>query len=133
MEKVIPTEVKAQFLRLYQMALSDDNFSPLESKMLYHWAEEKGIPKKEMDEILLGTTGDLDIPDSLEKKIECLYDFAQMAWADGIITEDEKRTMKKFALKFNFLEENVDELVEYLLQAYKNGKSRIQIISELKD
>lgn len=35
--------LKAHFLRLYQMATCDDDFSTLELKMLYECAEERGI------------------------------------------------------------------------------------------
>lgn len=37
----ITAELQAQFIRLYQMAVTDGNFSPpLEWKMLYEFAEE---------------------------------------------------------------------------------------------
>ena len=36
---MITTELKSHFLRLYQMAFSDDNFDVLEMQMLYKFAE----------------------------------------------------------------------------------------------
>jgi len=127
----ISTELKAQFLRLYQMAMTDGDFSPLEWKLLYQFGEERNISKEELDRILLSTTGNLEIPESIENKIEYLIDFARMIWADGQVTEDEKITLKKFCKKFGFLDENIDELSTYLIESVKNGKTKIEIINEL--
>lgn len=128
----ISLELKAQFLRLYQIAVSDGEFDPIEWKMLYQFGEERNIPKEELDKILLTTTGKLVTPESTEEKIEYLYDFARMAWADGEVTEDERTIIQKFAVSFGFLEENVVELTEYLLEAAKDKKAKTDIINELK-
>jgi len=131
MESTISTQLKAQFLRLYQIALADDNFSPLEAEMLYNWAEERGIDKGELDEILLSSTGQLEIPKTIEDKIRYLYDFAVMSWADGEISEDERDAMEKFALKFGFEEENVSDLTAYLLDSVKRGVKLSDLLNEL--
>lgn len=132
-ETKITTELQAQFLRLYQMAMTDGDFSPLEWKMLYEFAEERNISKEELDKILLSTTGNLQIPEAIEQKLEYLFDFAKMAWADGFVSDDEKVTLKKFCRKFGFLDENIEELSEYLILAAKpnSGKTKADIIKEL--
>jgi len=131
--KNISVELKAQFLRLYQMAMTDGDFSPLEWKMLYDFAQERNISKAELDKILLSTSGNLNVPESLEKKIEYLFDFARMIWADEKVTEDERNTLKKFCAKFGFLEENIEALTEYLLTAVKDGATKADIIKEIKN
>ena len=129
--KEISPEIKGHFLRLFQMAMTDDDFSPEEWKMLYLFAEERGISHQELDKILLSTTGDLKIPETIEKRIEYLFDLARMIWADGKVTEDERRTLAKYCKKFEFLDENIPELTEYLLDAVKNGMTKEQILKEL--
>lgn len=129
--KKISPEIKGHFLRLFQMAMTDDDFSPEEWKMLYQFAEERGISQEELDKILLSTTGHLIIPETIEKRIEYLYDLARMIWADGKVTEDERRTLAKYCKKFEFLDENIPELTEYLLEAVKNGKTKEDILNEL--
>ena len=134
MEKiVITTELKSHFLRLYQIALSDEDFSPLEMQLLYKFAEDRGVSKIELDRILTGHTGEITIPESLEKRIEYLYDLALMIWADKIITPDEENTLKKYIKKFNFLEENIEELCNYLLESAKQNKSKLTILKELNE
>ena len=132
-EITITTELKSHFLRLYQIALSDDNFSHLEMQLLYKFAEERAISKMELDNILTAHSGDVIIPETIENKIEYLYDFALMIWADNIVSLDEEIALKKYIKNFGFLEENIDELSKYLLDSAKQNKPKNEILKELKD
>lgn len=128
----IPTELKSHFLRLYQMALSDDNFAVIELKMLYQFADNRGVPKEELDRLLLNPVNhSTSIPNDIPTRIEYLYDLACMILADEIITEDEKNTLRKYCRKFEFLEENVNELADYLLDCVKKGVTKKEIINQL--
>ncbi|HOZ13368.1 MAG TPA: hypothetical protein PK784_01145 [Tenuifilaceae bacterium] len=131
MKTEISNELKSHFLRLYQMAITDDNFSPLELKMLYKFAEERDVPKEELDKILLTANYQLVIPDTIERRIEYLYDLARMVWADGIIDEDERNTLKKYCRKFEFLDENIEELTQFLLDSAEKGMSKYEILNQL--
>ncbi|QWX84966.1 TerB family tellurite resistance protein [Cellulophaga sp. HaHaR_3_176] len=133
MEKInISAELKSHFLRLYQMAFVDDNFDVLELQMLYQFADDRGIPSKELDKLLLNPVNNQSvIPEDLDTKIEYLFDLSQMIIADGVITEDEKNALKKYCKKFGFLEENIEELTEYLLNFVQEGRSREELINEL--
>ncbi|KVV14362.1 hypothetical protein ACRASX_02120 [Flavobacterium sp. TMP13] len=125
-------ELKSHFLRLYQMALSDDNFNVLELQMLYFLAEERGIFKEELDKLFLNPVNDqTGIPVELNTRIEYLYDLTCIMWADGIITDDELNTLKKYCKKFEFIEENIDELANYLVDCVKEGMNKNEIISQL--
>ena len=128
---MISTELKSHFLRLYQMAFSDDNFDVLEMQMLYKFAEERGLTKEELNDILLNPSHDSSIPESLEQRIEYLYDLAVMIWADEKVTEDEYITLKKYCKKFEFLEENITALADYLLDCAKKGLKKEDIINEI--
>jgi uncharacterized tellurite resistance protein B-like protein len=132
MEKTtIPLQLKSHFLRLYQIALSDENFNHREMQLLYHFAEERGVSKTDLDSILTGSIGEVTIPQTLEERIEYLYDFAQMIWADEKITDDEMNAFKKYCKKFEFLSENIEELTTYLLNNAKQGISLSKILEEL--
>lgn len=130
----ITENLKAHFLRLYQMAICDDDFSALELKMLYKCAEERGISSKNLDEILLNPI-DLKslVPQTIEEKVEYLYDLTVMIWADGIVSPNEYSAMQKYVLMFGFLEENVTAIVDYLIEAVRIGKNKSEILYELKN
>ena len=115
-------ELKSHFLRLYQMALSDDKFDVLELQMLYHFADERAIPREELDKLLLNPINcELSTPYDLNTRIEYLYDFTRIIWADRKITEDEVNMLKKYCKKFNFLDENIDELANYLIDCVQKN------------
>jgi hypothetical protein len=128
---MISTELKSHFLRLYQMAFSDDNFDVLEMQMLYKFAEEREISKEQLNEILLNPSHDSSIPDSLEKRVEYLYDLAIMIWVDKEVTDDEYITLKKYCKKFEFLDDNITGLADYLLECAKKEMSKEEIIKSV--
>jgi uncharacterized tellurite resistance protein B-like protein len=128
---MITTELKSHFLRLYQMAFADDNFDTLEMQMLYKFAEERGLSKEQLNEILLNPSHNSTIPETLEKRVEYLYDLAVMIWADDKVTEDEYVTLKKYCARFEFLEENITDLADYLLASAKEGLSKEEIINSI--
>lgn len=127
----ITSELKSHFLNLYQMAMTDGDFSPHEWKLLYQLAKERNIPSDDLDQILLNPSGKIEIPKDIETRIEYLYDLVRMILADDIIEEDERITLKKYCRKFEFLEENIDAIAEYLIESVRAGKSKIEIFNEL--
>lgn len=130
----ITENLKAHFLRLYQMAICDDDFSALELKMLYRSAEERGISSKNLDEVLLNPINIKSlVPNTIEEKVDYLYDLTVMIWADGVVSPNEYSAMQKYVLMFGFLEENVTAIVDYLIEAVKIGKNKSEILYELKN
>lgn len=129
----ISAEMKSHFLRLYQMAFSDDSFHVLEMQMLYKFAQERGVTKEQLNDILLNPSHDSSIPNTIEKRVEYLYDLAKMIWADEEVTEDEYITLKKYCRKFEFLEENITKLADYLLDSAKKNISKEEIINHIND
>ncbi|SEM73958.1 hypothetical protein SAMN05421856_10665 [Chryseobacterium taichungense] len=130
----ITENLKAHFLRLYQMAICDDDFSALELKMLYRCAEERGISSKNLDEVLLNPINIKSlVPKTIEEKVDYLYDLTVMIWADGVVSPNEYSAMQKYVLMFGFLEENVTAIVDYLIEAVKIGKNKSEILYELKN
>ena len=127
----ITTELKSHFLRLYQIAFSDDDFDVLEMQMLYKFAEDRGLTKDQLNDILLNPSHDSSIPSTLEKRVEYLYDLAVMIWADQKVTDDEYITLKKYCRKFEFLDENIDKISAYLLDCAKNGVSKEEVIKSI--
>ena len=99
----ISAEIKGHFLRLYAMAFTDSNFHPTELDMLYSFAEEKGVSKDDLHSVLTSPIIETKIPEAPEDRIDHLYDFACMAWADGEVVEDEKNTLRKYCKLFKML------------------------------
>ncbi|AGC75967.1 hypothetical protein LX97_00645 [Nonlabens dokdonensis] len=128
---MITNQLKGHFLRLYQIAFADDSFDKLELEMLYKFANDRGLTKEQLDSILLNPSIDTSIPESLETRIEYLYDLAIMIWADGRVDDDEYITLTKYCKKFEFLDENIEALADFLLKSAKEGVSKTEIINSI--
>ncbi|MCT4288327.1 hypothetical protein CMU71_03035 [Elizabethkingia anophelis] len=134
MNTQILENLKVHFLRLYQMALSDDDFSLAELKMLYKIAEERGVPAESLDEILLSPVNTRNIlPQTIEEKIAYLYDLVLMILSDGRIDINERIALEKYIRLFGFTEENISAIAEYLLEAVRNGKTKNDILHEIQN
>ncbi len=114
------------------MALSDDQFNVLELQMLYHFADERGIPKEELDKLFLNPVSiEFAVPENLNTKIEYLYDLTRIIWADEKITDDELNMLRKYCRKFDFVEENINDLSDYLIDCVQKNIGKEEIISQL--
>ena len=120
--------LKGHFLSLYHIALSDSNVDAAELEMLYTIGEEKGVSRAEIDEVVVGpNNGSYHSPETVLEKVESLYDFARIAWADGKIDENEERVMEMFCVKFGFEKENIPTIIQFLLDEAKNNTSKTDI------
>lgn len=123
--------LKWHFFNLYCMALSDTDFDPREAELMYKIGLEHGLSKSTIDEIVVTSGLRPVIPHSLEEKVFYLYDLVRMAWADGVIEEEEKVVLKKYIIRFGFEKSNADNIVNYLLESVKSKKDIEQIFKEI--
>ncbi len=121
--KEISAELKGHFLRLYAMAFADSNFHTSELNMLYQFAEERGISRVELNAVLTSPVNETKIPENLKERVDYLYDFARMAWADGEIVEDERNTLKKYCKLFEIEDEEVESFVDKLIEVTSVDKN----------
>jgi hypothetical protein len=127
---IIDDQIKSHFLNLYAIALTDTQIDTKELELLFEMGNERGIPKDEIQNIILRPdTFKFTTPIDTIQKMEYLYDFARMAWANGVVDDYERVALRKFCIKFGFLEENIDELVQFLLDEAEKGTSTSQLIN----
>lgn len=131
MENTINIELQGQFLRLYRIACSNKNFDVLEMKQLYKFAEMRGVETQHLDNLLKNQVGEQDIPQSIEKRIEYLYDLAIMIWVDREVTEDEYNLLKKYCETFDFLPENSAGICDYLIACAKQEKQLQEVLNSI--
>ena len=121
--------LKSHLLNLYALALTDAQFDEREIFLLYKIAGEKGIPKEELDHLLLNpATLKFQFPDTVEQRIEYLYDYAKMVLADDHVDENEMKTLEKFCLRFDFDEQNTPVIIDLLITAAKNKVPNADLI-----
>lgn len=127
----ITAEIRGHFLRLYAMAFTDSNFHSSELDMLYKFAEERGVSKNDLHTVLTSPITGSVIPEDYKDRIDHLYDFACMAWADGKIVEDEKNTLRKYCKLFEIENKEIEGFIDELLNS-TNPKNKIDKVDFIK-
>jgi len=130
---MLTEELKSHFLNMYLIAMSDNDFDEKEMNTIIKIGEDKGITKKEFENIIINPTSiSFKIPNDTIVKIEYLFDFAKIIWADGKVDEKERISLFDFCLKFDFDEEASKELTEWLLEIAKNDLNHEQLHIEIE-
>ena len=113
------------------MALADSTFDEKEIAVLYKIGAERQIAKETIDSMLLSPplAEDLYLPDTLSEKVEYLYDYAKMLLADGVVHENEVKTLEKFCAKFHFEEKNIPMITQLLIEAARNNIAKSELVN----
>jgi len=99
-------EQKARFLSLYCMVLADGVVDVKELEVLYRIGRENyELTPEEINTMIVGAGTSVPSFETLNDKLELLYQMAEIAWADGKIENTERNLMTKYATRFGFIEE----------------------------
>ncbi|WP_456105213.1 hypothetical protein [Prevotella sp.] len=131
MESITP-EQRNHLIDLYRLALVDEDFDMREVFLLTELCKKYNVNLNEISIKLTSTEHEVLIPESVEERIKYLYELTQMAWADNIIQDCERDMLRNYALRYDFLEENVDSIVDYLIDSVRDGKTLESIYKELQ-
>lgn len=131
MENITP-EQRNHLIDLYKLALVDEDFDMREVFLLTELCKKYDVDLNEITIKLTSTEHEELIPESIEERVKYLYELTQMAWADNIIQDSERDMLRNYALRYDFLEKNVDGIVDYLIESVRNGKTLEDIYKELQ-
>lgn len=131
MESITP-EQRNHLIDLYRLALVDEDFDMREVFLLTELCKKYNVNLNEISIKLTSTEHEVLIPESVEERIKYLYELTQMAWADNIIQDCERDMLRNYALRYDFLEENVNRIVDYLIDSVRDGKTLESIYKELQ-
>jgi hypothetical protein len=130
---MLDNEQKSHFMNLYAMALTDTQIDTIELEMLFKMGEDRGIPKEEIQKLILFPDQvKFSIPSDTLVKMEYLYDFARMAWANGEIDKYEEIALIKFCNKFGFEEANAPKIAQFLIEEAKKGTDKQSLLELVK-
>jgi len=131
---MVTKELKSHFLNMYLIALSDYDFDKTELNEIFKIGERYGVNKNEFEKIILNPTEiNFKIPNNINKRIEYLYDYARIIWADRIIKPEEEKSLLNFCFKFGFENEIAKELTEWLLIQAKKDLSHDELQIEINN
>jgi hypothetical protein len=111
----INDNIKSHLLRLYQIALVDDEFLKEEWDLLVFFAKSRGVSRKQLEETLLNPVGEIIYPEQEKEKLDYLLDLSRMMWVDGKVTDEERTLFFKFYDNFGLPHEHRDLIVDTIL------------------
>jgi hypothetical protein len=124
---------KEHFVHLVQIARIDGNIANTEIELLHKEGRKFGLTDPEIDKILKSdNTHNYHPPYSLAEKFEELYNIAVMILADEVVTESEKRMLRKCAIASGFSDDTIEKLMELLFEGINNGIEEEVLLKEFR-
>lgn len=128
--KQIDDLTKSHLINLFHMALSDHQIDTKELELLYEIGLRLGVSQLDIEQSILKSDQVVfTAPSSLEKKIEYLFDFAKMIWADQKVEENEIDALCKFCVKFGFEKTNAEAISKFLIEEARKGTEISDLIT----
>ena len=121
------------YIHLIQVSKIDGKINPAELEMLQKEGKKFGLTDPEIDKLIESETHNLYHPPySLNEQFEHLYNVAGMILADDVITESEKRMIRRFAIEAGFSDKTIDKLMDLLFEGIKNNESEDALLAKFK-
>jgi uncharacterized tellurite resistance protein B-like protein len=108
---------KDHYLHLIQISRADGKINPDELDLLHKEGKKFGLTDPEIDQLIQSEALHHYLPPySLDEKFEHLYNVAQMILADSVITDSERKMIRRFAIEAGFEDNAIDKLLKILLE-----------------
>ncbi|HEX5168414.1 MAG TPA: hypothetical protein VFW11_04530 [Cyclobacteriaceae bacterium] len=122
---------KSYMRNLIALASADGNLDDSEASIIVNIGKDRGLKDWQIDELLKEHNGDhvLFLPDSAPNRMNLLFDFMQIIYADGLVSAHEVTFIRSTLEKFNLRPEIADHLVDL----FQYGKPTQQEWSEFVD
>jgi uncharacterized tellurite resistance protein B-like protein len=124
---------RENFIHLIQVSKIDGVISSSEMEMLHKEGKKFGLTGPEIDKMILSEGHDhYHAPYSLKDKFEQLYNVAAMILADEVVTESEKRIIRRFAIEAGFRDDVIENLMVLLFEGINNNESEEALLNKFK-
>jgi len=124
---------KEHYLHLVQVSRADGKINPEELALLHKEGRKFGLTDPEIDRIIeQEAKHHYDPPYSLHDKFEHLFNVAQMILADEVVSEGEKKLLKRFAIEAGFSDKTVARLIDLLISGIKGGEDEEILFNKFK-
>jgi uncharacterized tellurite resistance protein B-like protein len=124
---------KSYYITLIQVCRIDGKISPEELKMLHSEGRKFGLTDPEIDQLIEGEKyHEYHTPYSLDEKFAQLYNVAVMILIDNVVTEEEKKALRRIATEAGFNEETIESLRDILLEGIANKEDEEILLERFK-
>jgi uncharacterized tellurite resistance protein B-like protein len=124
---------KEHYIQLVNIAKVDGKISESELELLHKEGRKFGLTDPEIDKLIkTGDPHNYNPPYSLRDKFDELCEIGEMILADGIITENEKRLMKKYAIAAGFTDHAIEKIIPFIFEGLKKGLDEEHLFHDFK-
>ena len=124
---------REHYIHLVQVSRADGKINPSELELLHREGRKFGLTDPEVDKIIeIEANHNYNPPYSLSEKFEHLYNIAEMIVADNIVTEGERKLLKRFAIEAGFTDKTIPKLIELLLTGIPKGEDEEKLFQKFK-
>jgi hypothetical protein len=124
---------REHYNHLVQASRIDGKISEEEMAMLHRNGRKFGLTDPEINSIIESESKyDYNPPYSLIGKFIHLYNLAQIVLADDVITEHEKKLLKRFAIEAGFNDNVIEKLFEVLVDGIRRDEDEDKLFEEFK-
>ena len=110
------------FIHLIQVSKADGKIASDEMELLHKEGKKFGLTDPEIDKLIESEKDHhYSAPYSLEEKFEHLYNLSEMILADEVVTEGERKMVKKFAIEAGFNDSKIDDLITILFEGVEQN------------
>jgi len=121
------------FIHLVRIAKADDIVSTPELELLHRMGKMMSFEDTEIDQLIESTAkSDYLPPYELSKRFEQVYGMIKMALSDGNIDKNEMRLLTSFAIKSDFIENEIPGLLLLLINGIKQNIDEAHLIELCK-
>lgn len=124
---------REHYIHLVQVSRADGKINPSELELLHREGRKFGLTDPEIDKFIeLEANNYYNPPYSLREKFEHLYNVAEMIVADEVVTEGERKLLKRFAIEAGFTDKTIPKLMELLLTGIPKGEDEEKLFQKFK-
>jgi len=112
------------FASIVRLALADDVITEGEQTLLKRLATHFHILDEKYNEIIENYEAyPIHTPNDYDKRIERLYDLGKMIYADGNVTGDEAKILRKICVGLGFPLDNVEKVADESIHLILNNNN----------
>ena len=121
------------FIHLIQVSKADGKIGGDEMELLHKEGKKFGLTDPEIDKLIESEKEHhYHAPYSLEEKFEHLYNLSEMILADEVVTEGEKKMIKKFAIEAGFNDSKIDDLIAILFEGVEQNTDEELLLKKFR-
>lgn len=121
------------FLHLVQVAKIDGQILREELEMLHRFGRKFDLTDPEIDEMIKSESAEnYHPPYSLEDKFYELYNITELILSDDVVSEREKRMIRRYAIAAGLPEDLTESLCRILMEGVRNETDEETLFKEFR-